>query len=97
MDGRHITVYPVDFVEQYLTAYDDGTLPQLLAAFRVDAWLVGSDGPTPAALRRDPNWQEVYRDARAAIFVPAAVAQARGLTRPVLGPDVIDETALRFP
>jgi len=97
IDGRYLTVYPVDFVERYLRAYTDGTLPQFLAPHPVDAWLVESDGPTAAALRRDSSWREIYRDRLAAVFESSAAARAHGRSDTRMGPDQVPTIPACFP
>lgn len=71
LDGRNLTVYEADVAAAWLRAEADGSLPELLAEHRVDAWLVAVDGPTARALARDPAWTRVAHDEVAAVFRPA--------------------------
>jgi hypothetical protein len=77
IDGRNLTLYPKDYVTQYLEAYQAGDLKGFLGEYFVDVVLVESGGPMYEPLNLNPDWKQVHRDSVAAIFVPS---QPRSLT-----------------
>ncbi|MCM8776392.1 MAG: hypothetical protein NC930_08635, partial [Candidatus Omnitrophica bacterium] len=69
IDGRNVTVYPPDYIESYIAAYNQGDFDAFLDRLPVDVILIESHGKMYEAIMRQPEWIEVYRDATAAIFV----------------------------
>jgi hypothetical protein len=76
IDGRSVTVYPDRFVSALLAAWYGGRALPLLAPYHPDAFLVETGGPVDQELRRNPDWQPVFRDGLAAVFVPRRRAAA---------------------
>ena len=74
MDGRNVSLYPDDMVQENLKFYwIDATEANLQAPSRYDTdlLLLPVDVPVFQLISRDPKWMAIYRDGDSALFVPA--------------------------
>jgi hypothetical protein len=74
VDSRAITVYPADFLEDFVRAYSDFIVFERLAEkYRVDSVLMPMQstrtGPLLRYLEANPKWRLAYYDSIAALFV----------------------------
>ncbi len=72
IDGRNLTVYGDDWVDDYLRAMQAGTLLEVEGVDQADAWLLRSGSAQVQTLADDPRWVEAYRDDQAVVFAPEA-------------------------
>ncbi|MEE8558610.1 MAG: hypothetical protein V3T14_12075 [Myxococcota bacterium] len=75
IDGRANTLYGERFLERYFRAYAFEVAPDPLAEeFDVDYVLVRSEHHWAAYFAAHPNWQRVYRDETASVFLTRRLA-----------------------
>ncbi len=99
VDGRNVTVYPEDYVSDYLHAFELGDLDVILRNGPVHVLIVRSESEMDATARRRPDWREIYRDAVAVVYV-AADGNGESSSRPGYGTVVAatdDDEPVFFP
>ena len=84
IDGR-ADLYGDQFFSDYLSAHDmrGGVIPitRYLNSYAVDGILVPPGGPLGSAFLTNPEWQLVYRDSTAVLFLRKTALPGRSLTR----------------
>jgi len=75
-DGRNLTVYDAEFVDELLRAYDDGRFADYSRRYDVDVILSESAGPTYDELRSHEGWVSIHQDRLATVFVRPEVARS---------------------
>ncbi|MFL5802220.1 MAG: hypothetical protein ACJ8CR_10830 [Roseiflexaceae bacterium] len=60
--------YPLDLLFRAVIAEQQGAYRELFQEYHIACALVPLDKPIYPALRRDPEWREVYRDAELAVL-----------------------------
>ena len=75
-DGRNLTVYDEEFVDELLRAYDDGRFAEYSRRYDVDVILSESAGPTYEELRSHEGWVPIHQDRLATVFVRPEVARS---------------------
>jgi hypothetical protein len=80
MDGRNVSLYPDEMVQENLKFYwIDATEANLQAPsqYATDLLLVPVDVPVFHLISRDPRWIPIYRDRDSALFVPASAGDSQ--------------------
>ncbi len=75
-DGRNLTVYDEEFVDELLRAYDDGRFAEYSRRYDVDVILSESAGPTYDELRSHEGWVPIHQDRLATVFVRPETARS---------------------
>ena len=74
-DGRNLTVYDAEFVDEILRAYDEGRFTTYPDRYDVDVILSESAGPTYHELEAHRDWVQIHQDPVAAVFVRPEIAR----------------------
>jgi hypothetical protein len=88
-DGRNLTVYGEEFVDELLRAYDAGRFAEFSQRYEVDVILSESAGPTYNELRSHEGWVPIHQDRLATVFVRPEIARSvrpRNVLAPVVQP-----------
>lgn len=72
VDGRNLTVYDDEWVDQLLRGWVQGQATTVLEPWNVDVWLVRTGSRQATALDTAAEWAVVYADELATVAVPAS-------------------------
>ena len=70
IDGRYITVYPKQFTLDHLKAWKNGDLLSFIGSPKPDVLLIENRGKLRIAVHENSDWQLIYQDRIASIFIP---------------------------
>jgi len=73
IDGRNLTVYDDDWVDQYLRGLQAGQVLDVDGLDDTDIWLLRAGSPQAGIHDADPAWVRAYEDSQAVVFVRADV------------------------
>jgi hypothetical protein len=73
MDGRNVTLFPVEMVRENLTFYLEGANPKVPLRYSTDFLLVPQDSPMLGKVK-NASWFRIYEDEDSVLFVRASNA-----------------------
>ena len=83
IDGRNLTIYDEDWVDQFLRGVAAGTAHRLFDPGDVDVWLLPTDSAQHTALMED-GWHAAWRDPVATVLVNEATQIVEGSPPPAI-------------